>query len=63
MDHFSYLCFVFVMFPCLFIVALYSPAGWERADLLALLYVTFIMFCHFLMWFPGSNVVLNCIHS
>ena len=27
MDHFCYLCFVFVMFSCLFIAALWSPAG------------------------------------
>ena len=31
-DHFCYLCFVFVMLPCLFI------ATWERADVLLLLY-------------------------
>ena len=37
MDHFCYLCIVFVIFSCLFIV------GWERADLLALLYVTFFI--------------------
>ena len=27
MDHFCYLCFVFVMRSCLFIAALWSPAG------------------------------------
>ena len=27
MDHFCYLCFVFVMLSCLFIAALWSPAG------------------------------------
>ena len=27
MDHFCYLCFVFVVFSCLFIVALWCPAG------------------------------------
>ena len=42
MDHFCYLCFVFVMFSCLFIVGLWSPAG-QRVDLLALLYV--ILYC------------------
>ena len=26
-DLFCYLCFVFIMFSCLFIVALWSPAG------------------------------------
>ena len=36
---------------------------WERASLLALLYVMFLMFCHFPVWFPGSGVVLDCIYS
>ena len=36
MDHFCYLCLVFAMLSCLFSVAL-----WERAYLLALLYVMF----------------------
>ena len=27
MDHLCYLCIVFVMLPCLFIAALWSPAG------------------------------------
>ena len=39
-DHFCYLCFVFVMLSCLFITALWSPA-WKRANLLALLCVIF----------------------
>ena len=47
MDHFCYLCFVFVMFSCLFIVVMWLPAV-ERVDLLALLYVmlhcTFVTF-------------------
>ena len=59
MDVFCYLYFVFVMFSCLFIAALWSPAG-GRADLLALLYV---VFCNFSMWCPGSGVVLGCIDS
>ena len=59
MDHFCYLCFVFVMLSCVFIAALCSPAG-ERTDLLALLYV---VFWHFPMWFPGSGLVLDCIDS
>ena len=61
-DHFCYLCFVFVMFSCLFIVALWSPTGKGLTSWLSstrrLLY-----FYHFLMWFPGSNVVLDCIDS
>ena len=35
------LCFVFVLFSCLFIAALWSPAGNLRSDLLALLYVMY----------------------
>ena len=37
---------------------------WERAYLLALLYVMFSCgFWHFLVWCPGSGVVLDCIDS
>ena len=36
----------------------------ERAGLLSLLCVVlFLCFCHFLVWFFGSGVVLNCINS
>ena len=34
---------------------------WERTDLLALLCVVFLVFCHFPIWFLGSVVVLDCI--
>ena len=43
----------------LFIAALWSPAG-KKADLLL---VIFIVLCDFLMWYPGSGVVLDCICS
>ena len=33
----------------------------DRASRLALLYVMFIVFCHFPVWCPGSGVVLDCI--
>ena len=37
---------------------------WERANLLALLYVVFSSaFYHSPMWCPGSGVVLDCIDS
>ena len=37
---------------------------WERADLLALLCVLFfLVFCHYPIWRPGSDVVLHCIDS
>ena len=49
------------MLYCLFIAALWSPAG---KGLLALLYVMFFLcFCHFPMWCPGSDVVQGCIDS
>ena len=38
MDHFWYLCFVSVMLSCLFIVALWSPAG---KGLFSCVFVTF----------------------
>ena len=44
MDPFCYLCFVSVMLPCLFIVALWSTVG-ERDGLLALLYMMFSCVC------------------
>ena len=36
---------------------------WERADLLALVCVVYLCFCHFPTWYPGSGVVLDCIDS
>ena len=46
------------MFSCLLIAALWSP------NLLALMYLqVFSCFCHFLIWCPGSGVVLDCINS
>ena len=57
MDPFCYLCFVFVMRSCLFIVALWSPAGKGLTSCVLL------CFYHFPMWCPGSDVVLDCIDS
>ena len=54
MDPFCYLGF---MLSCLIIC-------WERADLLALLYVIFTcVFCHFPIWCPGSGVVFSCVNN
>ena len=39
MDPFGYLCFMFVMISCLFIAALWSPAG--KGLTLAVLYLMF----------------------
>ena len=57
MDCLCCLCLVFVMLLDLFI------AGWERADLLALVCDVKLCFCHFPMQHPGSGVVLDCIYS
>ena len=37
---------------------------WKRANLFALLCVIFLLFVlHFLLWFPKSDVVRDCIDS
>ena len=38
-DHFCSLCFVFVVFSCIFIVAVWSPAGKGLTSLLSCVYV------------------------
>ena len=62
MYHLCYLCHVFVMLSRLFIAAVWSPA---RKGLTSwLLFVMFnCVFYHFLMWYLGSGVVLDCIVS
>ena len=47
-DHFCYLRFVFVMFSCLFIVALWSPAGKGLTFLLScvLCFIAFLLLSH-----------------
>ena len=60
----DYLCFfglVFLMLLRLFTAAFWSPA--EKALTSWFLLVMFIVFCYFLMWYPGSGVVLGCIVS
>ena len=59
-DHFCYLYFVF----CHAFLTLYCSlvmTCWERANLLALLCVMFIVLFHFPVWCPGSGFVLDCI--
>ena len=46
MDHFCYLCFVFVLFSCLFITAMHVATCWERAPPLN------VMFCCVFVTFP-----------
>ena len=62
MAHFCYLCFAFVMLSCMFIVALWSPAGKGLTPLLSCVRC-FIVCCHFPVWCPGSGVGLDCIYS
>ena len=52
------LCLIAMSFSCSLVVIL-----WERAGLFALLYVMFFCVCHFPMWCPGSDVVLDCTDS
>ena len=62
MDHFCYLCFVFVILACLFIAALGPPVG-KRLTLGSIVCDVFLCFCPFSMWCPVSGVVLDCIDS
>ena len=55
--------FVYVVLSCLFIVALWSPAGSGSWRLGSLVCGVFLCFWHFLMWSPGSGVVFECIDS
>ena len=58
---FFYLCFVFVMLSChLFIAVLWSPAWKGLTSWLSCMW-WFIVFYHFRIGCPGSNVVLECI--
>ena len=47
MDHLCYLCLVFVMFSCLFIAALWSPAGKGLTS-----WLSFVMFYCAFVTFP-----------
>ena len=53
MDHFCYLCFMFVMLSCLFIAALWSPAG---KGLTFCLSCMLCFLCHFPMWCDSVDV-------
>ena len=57
-----YFMVVYLMLPCLFPCSLLSTYL-KRADLLALDCVVLSCFCHFPIWRPGSDVVLDCIDS
>ena len=60
MDHF----WLFVLRVCHAFMSVHCSLEvtcWERANLLVLLYVMFLCFCHFPLWCPGSGVVPDCI--
>ena len=61
MDYLRFFGLVFLMLLRLFIAALWSPA--EKVLTSWFLLVMFIVFCYFLMWYPGSGVVFGCIVS
>ena len=66
MDHLCNFCLVLLCFhACLFVDALWSPAGKGLSSLLS-----FVMSNSFIIvtlslshWYPGSGVVLDCIDS
>ena len=64
MDH---LCFVFLMLSCLFIAALWSPAGKELTSwLLLVMFIIFVTFpCDILgqMWYLIVSFPDLCRHS
>ena len=50
MDHFCYLGFVFVLFTCLFFVALWSPAGKGLNSWLSCMFIVFSLLSHVVCW-------------
>ena len=54
----SCVCYAFVYVHICLVVT-----GWERADLLALVFMFSCVFVTFFMWHPRSDVVLDCINS
>ena len=51
-------CHSFVSVNCGFVVTCRV-----RANLWSLACDVLLCFCHFLLWYPGSDVVLDCIDS
>ena len=50
------------MLSCLSYAALWSPAGKGLASWLVCIW-SYLVFCHFPMWCPGSDVVPDCMDS
>ena len=68
MDHFCYLCFVFVMLSCLFVAALWSPAGKGLAlgSLMCGVLLCFVTFpCDVLgwVWYLFVSISDLCLHT
>ena len=49
-DHFCHLCLVFVMLSCLFIAALWSPAGKGLTSWLSFVMFVFLSLSHVVSW-------------
>ena len=56
-DHLCFCVLCFSSVHCCLVVTC-----WERADLLALVGDVYCI-CYFLLWYPGSGVVLDCVVS
>ena len=58
-------CLVFAMSLCASVYMCFVVTCWERADLLALVCGVYIVTVSLSLshWYPGSGVVLDCIHS
>ena len=61
MNHLCYLRLEFFMLSRLFIAALWSTA--RKGLILAFVCDFQLCFCHFPMWYPGSDVVIDCMDS
>ena len=55
-------CLVFAMSLCTSVYMCFEVTCWERADLLALFVVSAVSLS-LSHWYPGSDVVLDCIDS
>ena len=64
MDHFCYLCFVFVMVSSLFVVALWSPADKELTSWLSCVYyfIAFLLLFHVVSRVNLKNSVYLIAH-
>ena len=64
---FCYLCFVFVMPSCLFIAALWSPAGKGLSSWLSFVFVTFQCGALGQVWYLKASILdlclLTCFYS